>query len=96
MSPRHMFIVGVLANESASRLLLEDRIDPRQFGVDEYGYDHNNPDSESQVICDPPRIQLTLNESQEEDLMQTISGIDDDFGISQYTAALRLLQQWSA
>ena len=37
MSPRQMFVSGVLADESASRLLLEDRINPRDFGVDEDG-----------------------------------------------------------
>ena len=97
MSPQQMFVSGILADESASAHLLEDRIDPTHFGVDEYGYNHDNSDSESQVICDPPQLQCNLSESQEEELMQTITsnGIYNDFGISQYTAALRLLQQWS-
>ena len=47
-----------LADKSLSRLLLEDRIAPKHFGVDEHGYDHNNPDSESQVVCDPPQPQF--------------------------------------
>ena len=96
MSPQQMFVSGILADESASAHLLEDRIDPTHFGVDKYGYNHDNSDRESQVICDPPQLQCNLSETQEK-LMQTITsnGIYNDFGISQYTAASRLLQQWS-
>ena len=42
---------GILADESASAHLLEDRIDPTHFGIDKYGYNHDNSDSESQDIC---------------------------------------------
>ena len=73
MSPQQMFVSCILADESASAHLLEDRIDPTYFSVDKYGFNHDNSDSEPQVICDPPQLQCNPSESQEEELMQTIT-----------------------
>lgn len=94
MSPHQLFISGILASESRSRSILEDVVDPSQYGVEEDGTP-GQCDEESQVVCDPPRIPFPVTDSQEDELRQTIDGIQvDDFGISQYTAASHLVHSW--
>lgn len=95
-SPYRMFVSGILANDSRRQLLLEENIDPRHFGVDEDGT-LTPDDEESQVICNPPRLPFPLTDSQREQLTQchTAAQFQDDFGISQYNAALQLLEQWN-
>lgn len=52
-SPNQLFIQGVLANESTTRSMLEDVVDPLQYGVEEARTPPvaNNGGA---VMCDPP------------------------------------------
>ena len=91
MSPYQVFVSGILANDSRRQLLFEESIDPRHFGVDAL-----TVDDEYQVICDPPVLPFPLTDSQQEQLTQCLSAtqFQYNFGISQYNAALQLLEQW--
>ena len=94
MSPYQMFISGTLADNLRTRILLEENIDPRQFGVDEDGM-LTRDDGESQVVCDPPRLPFTLTDLQEEQVTRAIAEYQDDFGIAQYSTVLQLLEHWN-
>ena len=97
MSPYQMFISGMLANDSRRQLLLEANIEPRHFGVDEDGAFVPADDEQSQVICDPPRLPFILTDSQQEQLARCHATlqVQDDFGISEYSRTLQLLEHWS-
>ena len=93
MSPHQLFISGILADESRSLMLPDDNIDPRRFGIDEDGT-LSPDDEESNVICDPPRLPLQLTDMQEQQLSDSISQFQDDFGIAQYSAAVQQICSW--
>ena len=93
-SPNQLFIQGVLANESTTRSMLEDVVDPSQYGVEEVGTPPVANDGGA-VVCDPPTLRFILTSSQEDEVRQNIESTNvDDFGISQYLSVVQLLQTW--
>ena len=94
-SPNQLFIQGVLASESATRRLLEDVIDPAQYGVEEDGIPPQANDDGAAVVCDPPMLRFSLTALQESEMRQAIESSDiNDFGITQYLTCLQLAQDW--
>ena len=94
---RTEFIQGVLANESTTRSLLEDVIDPTQYGIEEDGTPPVANDEGSAVVCDPPALRFSITSMQEAEVRQTIESSDnDDYGISQYLSVLQLVQNWDS
>ena len=97
MSPTQLFIQGVLANESTTRSLLEDVIDPTQYGIEEGGTPPVPNDDRTAVVCDPPTLRYSITPTQETEISQAIeSSDDDDFGISQYLSVLQLVEHWDS
>ncbi len=94
MSPNQLFVSGILASESRTRSILEEIVNPSQFGVEEDGIPLI--DNEGAVICDPPTLNFLLTPAQESDLTQVIEQTtEDDYGISQYLAVLQLVRTWN-
>ena len=98
MSPNQLFIQGVLASEATTRSVLQDVIDPSQYGVEEDGPPPPLAnDDGAAVVCDPPTLRCSLTSSQENEVRQAIESSDmDDFGISQYLSVLQLVQGWDS
>ena len=91
-TPNQLFIQGVLANESTTRSMLEDVVDPSQYGVEDAGTPPVANDGGA-VVCDPPTLRFILTSSQEDEARQNIESTNvDDFGISQYLSVVQLLQ----
>jgi hypothetical protein len=81
MSPNQLFISGILASESRTRSILEEIVNPSQFGVEEDGTPLIDND-EGVVMCDPPELNFLLTPAQELDLTQAIEQItEDDYNI---------------
>ena len=93
-SPNQLFIQGVLSSESTTRSMLEDMVDPSQYGIEEDGTPPPSSDGGA-VVCDPPILSFLLTPSQEGEVLQVIESTNtDDFGISQYLSVLQLVQRW--
>lgn len=96
MSPNQLFISGILTSESRTRSILEDVVDPSQFGIEEDGTPPVVDDGGA-VVYNPPTLPYSLNTSQESQLAQLLEqNTTDDFGISQYLAVLQFVRSWDS